>query len=71
MIKSCIPNIYDVWKKQNWEEPVLFETFEPERINLVLPINNLGEEVTINSKKNLEQKYDSSICTRAWVSKKQ
>ena len=49
MIKSCIPNIYDVWKKQNWEEPVLFETFEPERINLVLPINNLGEEVTIKS----------------------
>ncbi len=47
---SGIPNIYDVWEKQNWEEPVLFETFEPERINLVLPINNLGEEkVTIKS----------------------
>lgn len=61
---SGIPNIYDVWKKQKWNAPVLTEAFEPERIELVLPINIIekvtiksdDKKVTINSKKNAEQK---------------
>ena len=48
---SGIPNIYDVWKKQKWETPVLSEAFEPERINLVLPINisSNGNKVSIKT----------------------
>jgi len=38
---SGIPNIYDVWKKQKWNTPVLSESFDPERINLILPINSI------------------------------
>lgn len=45
---SGIPNIYDVWEKQKWNTPVLSEAFEPERINLVLPVNNIGK-VTIKT----------------------
>ena len=37
---SGIPNIFDVWKKQAWPEPVLTEEFSPERITLTLALNN-------------------------------
>lgn len=36
---SGIPNIFDVWKKQAWPEPVLNEEFSPERITLTLALN--------------------------------
>lgn len=47
---SGIPNIYDVWKKQKWNTPVLSEAFDPERINLILPINSI-EKVTIKRRR--------------------
>lgn len=47
---SGIPNIYDVWKKQKWNTPVLSEAFDPERINLILPINSIGK-VTIKRRR--------------------
>jgi predicted HTH transcriptional regulator len=34
---SGIPNIYNVWKKQGWQEPRIAESFEPARIMLTLP----------------------------------
>lgn len=34
---SGIPNIYNVWKKQGWQEPEISENFEPARIMLTLP----------------------------------
>lgn len=34
---SGIPNIYNVWKKQGWQEPEIAENFEPARIMLTLP----------------------------------
>ena len=37
---SGIPNIYAVWNKQGWKEPVITETFEPDRINLSLTMIN-------------------------------
>ena len=35
---SGIPNIFSVWKKQGWNEPVLTEELAPERIMLSLPL---------------------------------
>lgn len=35
---SGIPNIYRIWRKQGWREPTIAESFEPERISLVLPL---------------------------------
>lgn len=36
---SGIPHIYSVWKKHGWQSPVIFESFAPERIKTVLPLN--------------------------------
>ena len=33
---SGIPNILSVWSKQGWMEPIIKETFEPERASLIL-----------------------------------
>jgi len=35
---SGIPNIYRVWKNQGWKEPIISESFNPERITLVLDV---------------------------------
>ncbi len=35
---SGIPNIYKVWANQGWKEPVISESFEPERIQMALPL---------------------------------
>ena len=36
---SGIPNIFRVWKEQEWERPVISETFEPDRITLTLSLS--------------------------------
>ena len=35
---SGIPNIYRIWQSQGWKAPVIEESFDPERISLVLPL---------------------------------
>jgi predicted HTH transcriptional regulator len=35
---SGIPNIFNVWKKQGWQEPEIQEGFEPPRISIALPL---------------------------------
>lgn len=35
---SGIPNIYNVWNKQGWAAPSIIEKFDPERIELILPL---------------------------------
>lgn len=35
-IGSGIPNIYNTWKQQGWSEPLITESFSPERITLSL-----------------------------------
>jgi predicted HTH transcriptional regulator len=35
---SGIPNIFNVWKKQGWQEPEIPEGFEPPRISIALPL---------------------------------
>lgn len=34
---SGIPNIYQVWKDQRWEAPIVEEAFNPDRTRLILP----------------------------------
>ena len=41
---SGIPNIYHVWKQQGWQEPVISEKFEPDRIKLSLTIRKAGDK---------------------------
>ena len=41
---SGIPNIFNVWKKQGWNAPVINETFEPNRITLSLAIGKCGDK---------------------------
>ena len=52
---SGIPNIYRVWKKQGWKEPVIREFFEPEEIILMLPLEK------DDSKRLLIKRKSSSI----------
>ncbi|MDO5152101.1 MAG: ATP-binding protein [Eubacteriales bacterium] len=41
---SGIPNIYRIWRKQGWREPAIAESFEPERISLVLPLEKSADK---------------------------
>jgi predicted HTH transcriptional regulator len=47
---SGIPNIYYVWEKQGWQEPVLEEKFNPDRTILSLTLSqHKGKKVAIKS----------------------
>ena len=39
---SGIPNMFNVWKKQGWTAPVITESFDPDRITLLLVLGNTG-----------------------------
>lgn len=34
---SGVPNIFNVWEDEGWEEPVIEERFDPDRTVLSLP----------------------------------
>lgn len=48
---SGIPNIFHVWKEQGWAKPVITESYDPDRITLMLPL-------TKPTQKNRRQKAD-------------
>ena len=33
---SGVPNIFNVWEEEGWEEPIIEESFEPDRTSLTL-----------------------------------
>ena len=46
---SGIPNIYHVWKTQNWKEPALTEQFNPDRTVLSLALTDQkSQNITVN-----------------------
>ena len=48
---SGVPNIFRVWREQGWAEPVITETFEPDRIVLSLVFGKIGDKKSaINEK---------------------
>ncbi len=60
---SGIPNIFNVWKKQGWKAPDIFESFEPDRITLSL-------DLTISSdKKQAIKKSDKGKTSKTAVYK--
>lgn len=42
--RSGIPNIFNVWNKQDWPAPMITESFEPDRITLSLVIGKDDNE---------------------------
>lgn len=64
---SGIPNIFRVWKDQGWAEPVIAESYEPDRITLSLPLSatKIGDKksaIKIGDKKSaISQKVKESI----------
>ncbi len=33
---SGVPNIFNVWEEEGWEEPIIEESFDPDRTSLIL-----------------------------------
>lgn len=33
---SGVPNIFNVWEDEGWEEPIIKESFDPDRTSLIL-----------------------------------
>ena len=55
---SGIPNIFRVWKEQGWAEPIITESYEPDRVTLILPLL----AIKIGDKKSaIKQKVKESI----------
>ena len=47
---SGVPNIFNVWADEGWEEPVIEERFDPDRTVLSLPFKKSGDKkVTIKN----------------------
>ena len=43
---SGVPNIFNVWADEGWEEPVIEERFDPDRTVLSLPFVKSGDKKT-------------------------
>lgn len=50
---SGIPSIFSTWKRQGWRDPVIVESFEPERIMISLAVD---ETLKIGDKKSGDKK---------------
>ena len=69
---SGIPNIFSIWKKQGWPDPVINENFEPDRITLSLLIDeSCDKKVAIKSgdKKAAIKSGDKSAKTKSYIQK--
>ena len=52
---SGVPNIFNVWADEGWEEPVIEERFDPDRTILSLSFKKSGDrKPTIKKYKNRE-----------------
>lgn len=52
---SGVPNIFNVWADEGWEEPVIEERFDPDRTVLSLSFKKSGDKkATIKKYKNRE-----------------
>ena len=40
---SGIPSIFHVWKQQGWSEPIIRQTYSPNRTTLSLPLSPIGD----------------------------
>jgi len=62
---SGIPNIFRVWREQGWSAPVIFESFDPDRITLSLVFGKIGDKKSAtkigNKKSAINAKTKESI----------
>ena len=52
---SGIPNIFNVWKNENYCNPELMELFNPDRTILVLPLEKSGAKIGSKTDRHLQQ----------------
>lgn len=45
-VGSGVPNIFNVWEDEGWEEPVIEERFDPDRTVLALSFKKNGDKKT-------------------------
>lgn len=65
---SGIPSIFSVWKQQGWDDPVITQTFEPNRILVSLPLNDNYSTLQLNKrgdKKVAIKSGDKKVATKA------
>ena len=41
---SGIPSIYHVWKQQGWSEPIIKQTYSPNRTTLSMPLSPISDK---------------------------
>ena len=69
---SGVPNIFNVWEDENWEEPEIIEEFDPDRTILVLSFGKKAAEKNGEKKvakksggkkvtKKTQEKYDAIL----------
>lgn len=57
-----MPNIFNVWADEGWEEPVIEERFDPDRTVLSLSfLKKVTEKVTKKSDEKTQEKYDAIL----------
>ena len=69
---SGIPNIYQVWKDQRWEAPIVEEAFNPDRTRLILPFEQKqAKKASEESKRRKQAKKTSEESKRRKQAKKE
>ena len=60
---SGVPNIFNVWADEGWEEPVIEERFDPDRTVLSLPFKKMVAEKSGEKKvtKKTQEKFDAIL----------
>jgi len=57
-----VPNIFNVWADEGWEEPVIEERFDPDRTVLSLSfLKKVTEKVAKKVTKKTQEKYDAIL----------
>lgn len=57
-----MPNIFNVWADEGWEEPVIEERFDPDRTVLSLSfLKKVTEKVAKKVTKKTQEKYDAIL----------
>lgn len=55
---SGVPNIFNVWEDEGWEEPVIEERFDPDRTVLTLSFKKSGDKKVT---KKTQMQYDKIL----------
>ena len=66
-VGSGIPNIYRIWQSQGWKAPVIEESFDPERISLVLPLRAEEPAMKTGDKKPVIKTGDKKVTAKTAV----